>query len=450
MPSSRRSGTSSGVRVARSERAAGAIVSAALRLAWGFRLELTISAMLAEGWSMGDRRVGPVYTAIAFGLFLSMVAAWPTARRWVWRQARFARVKRRFASAVRAAGFDRDRNRVPVVLRSHDTTAGYRLRVLLPRGRSVLDLAKSAETAAAAMGVSAFRVTRDPVNASKATVTVIQRDPLAAPEPLTWALAQATTWSIWEPIPVGIDENGSTVSVYLPEHNLLLGGEPGAGKSAALSLLVAAAALDPAVTMWLFDGKRVELACWAACAARLVGPDQTEAVDVLEGLRQEMDLRYAQLLAWGRRKVAPDDGLGLHVVVIDELALYLSGGERKTRERLAEALRDLVARGRAAGVIVLAATQKPSSDVIPTSVRDLFGFRWAMRCATREASDTILGSGWSAEGYSAADVDASCRGVGYLLHEGGVPVRLRASYLDDVVLANLALRASSFRMGPRP
>jgi DNA segregation ATPase FtsK/SpoIIIE-like protein len=313
----------------------------------------------------------------------------------------------------------------------------------------VLDLEKARGVTAAAMGVAEVRVRRDPTNASLATVTVIRRDPLQSAAPLPSPLADAPSWTLWQPVPVGVDENGRNVTISLPEHNVLLGGEPGAGKSVALSLLVAAAALDPAATLWLFDGKRVELAPWGACAARLIGPDLAEAIAALEQLRTEMDCRYAQLLAWGRRKVSPDDGLGLHVVVIDELALFLASGERRQRDRLAEALRDLVARGRAAGVIVLAATQKPSSDVIPTSVRDLFGFRWALRCATREASDTILGSGWASEGASAAAIDPTSRGVSYLLHEGGVPVRMRAAYLDDDTIARIAARAAALRRGAR-
>ncbi|MGH9122495.1 MAG: FtsK/SpoIIIE domain-containing protein, partial [Acidimicrobiales bacterium] len=217
---------------------------------------------------------------------------------------------------------------------------------------------------------------------------------------------------LWDPVPVGIDMDGNQVALSLPEHNVLIGGEPGAGKSGAMSLLVAAAALDPSVTLWLFDGKVVELAPWKWCAKAMVGPSLSDAIEVLDVLRAEMDARYAQLAAWRRRKVAREDGLGLHVVVIDELALYLASGERKTRERVAESLRDLVARGRAAGIIVLAATQRPSSDIVPTNVRDLFGFRWAMRCATRDASDTILGAGWASEGYSASDIDSANRGVG--------------------------------------
>jgi S-DNA-T family DNA segregation ATPase FtsK/SpoIIIE len=95
--------------------------------------------------------------------------------------------------------------------------------------------------------------------------------------------------------------------------------------------------------------------------------------------------------------------------------------------------------------VVLAATQKPASDVIPTSLRDLFGFRWAFRCSTPQASDTILGSGWASQGYSAASIDAANRGVGYLLHEGGTPVRMRACYLADQDLSSLASRAEALR-----
>jgi len=53
----------------------------------------------------------------------------------------------------------------------------------------------------------------------------------------------------------------------------------------------------------------------------------------------------------------------------------------------------VVARGRVAGMVTVATTQKPSADVVPTFLRDLFGFRWALRRSTPQTSDTILGSG---------------------------------------------------------
>src|SRR5262245_44784721 len=51
--------------------------------------------------------------------------------------------------------------------------------------------------------------------------------------------------SVFDPVFVGIDEFGHRVRIPLVYRNLLVGGEPGAGKSALLNLIVAHAALDP-------------------------------------------------------------------------------------------------------------------------------------------------------------------------------------------------------------
>ncbi len=244
--------------------------------------------------------------------------------------------------------------------------------------------------------------------------------------------------SLWEPVRVAVDEHGETIALSLIEKNLLLGGEPGGGKSTILGLLTAAGALDVEVRLHLFDGKQVELAAWSRLAATVVGPDP----QALAGLRSVMDERYGDLLRLGRRKITRGDGLPLHLVVIDELALFVKTGDRKLDGEISNHLRDLVSRGRAAGIIVLAATQKPSSDVIPTHIRDLFSMRWALRCATPQASDTVLGQGWATAGFSASTVDAGQRGVGFLLHEGATPTRCRGFHLSDADLAAIAERAA--------
>jgi DNA segregation ATPase FtsK/SpoIIIE-like protein len=275
-------------------------------------------------------------------------------------------------------------------------------------------------------------------------VVVIRRDPLADPQPIPWPLMDADRCSLWAPIPVGVDEDGSKVTVSLPERNLLEGGEPGSGKSTIVQLLIAAAALDPSVQLTLLDPKLVELAVWQRCG-RLVGPSVEQAIEVLKQLIAELDDRYLTLLANRARKVTEGDGLPLQLLVVEELAFYTNGPDRKAAQAFSVLLRDFVARGRAAGMVTVATTQKPSADVVPTYLRDLFGFRWALRCSTPDASDTILGRGWASQGYSAAQVDPAVRGVGWLLQEGGIPVRLRACYLDDLELAELARRAELLR-----
>ena len=276
-------------------------------------------------------------------------------------------------------------------------------------------------------------------------MTLVRRDPFDDPAPLTWPDAAMAERSLWDPIALGVDEHGEPVRIGLVERNVLVGGEPGAGKSVALSLLVAAAALDPTARVWLLDGKLVELAAWAPVAERLVGPDGGEAIDTLRQVQREMDARYRELLARGLRKVRRDEGLPLHLVVVDELAFYVTLPDRKQRQELTELLRDLVARGRAAGVIVVCATQKPGADVVPSSLRDLFGFRLALRCNTPQASDTILGQGWASAGADASTVPGAQRGVGFLLAEGERPTRVKTYHLDDDELGAIAERASARR-----
>ena len=96
-------------------------------------------------------------------------------------------------------------------------------------------------------------------------------------------------------------------------------------------------------------------------------------------------------------------------------------------------------------MIVCAATQKPASDVVPSALGDLFGFRLALRCNTPQASDTILGQGWASLGHSASLIAPGQRGVGLLLAEDGTPVRLRGFHLSDGDVDALATRAAAMR-----
>ena len=77
---------------------------------------------------------------------------------------------------------------------------------------------------------------------------------------------------------------------------MLIGGEPGSGKSVALQLIVAHGALSPDCRLILTDGKRVELGLWRDCAERFIGPSIDDAIDTLHWL-QEPDRRAHRLAA---------------------------------------------------------------------------------------------------------------------------------------------------------
>ncbi|WP_344025591.1 FtsK/SpoIIIE domain-containing protein [Pseudonocardia kongjuensis] len=253
--------------------------------------------------------------------------------------------------------------------------------------------------------------------------------------------------SIWGPIHLGTAEDGRPIRVPLIYRNMLVAGEPGAGKSVGLNNIVAHAALSVDCRLWLFDGKIVELGLWRSCAERFVANDLSDAISALLDLQSEMDSRYAVLDDQRRRKVAPTDGVAPIVVVLDELAYFSATvGTKREQEAFSVLVRDLVARGRAAGVIVIAATQRPSADIIPTSLRDLFGYKWAFRCTTDTSSDIVLGHGWASRGYTAASVAPEAKGIGFLLAEGGVPRRIKAAHLSDEQVYALADRAARRRL----
>ena len=64
-------------------------------------------------------------------------------------------------------------------------------------------------------------------------------------------------FSMFDPVHLGRDEYGAHVHVNLAERNMLLGGEPGGGKSCGLNLITAHGALSYDCKLILVDGNQV-------------------------------------------------------------------------------------------------------------------------------------------------------------------------------------------------
>jgi DNA segregation ATPase FtsK/SpoIIIE-like protein len=395
------------------------------------------AARFGPHWPLGAVLAGGTLVVLALGPAVGAMlvagalagAAAPPARRWLWR----LRLRRRAELALLAAM----ELAAPAVRQVERSPVGESIHVQVATGSDVAAVEARLPAIAAALRAREVRLRSDPADAALAELVVVRVDPLARGcrplhllgEPGAKATGGRPPGSLHEPIEIGVGEGGEPAVVTLVGHHLLVGGEPGSGKS-----------------VWLFDGKLVELDLWRRVATRFVGPDLCEANDALDELRGEMEHRYERLRGKAR-KVARGDGERIVLVLVDELAFYVAGADKKAAQRFAELLRDLVARARAAGIVVVAATQKPSTDLVPSALRDLFSFRLAHRCATRDASDTILGAGAASAGFSAAGVDPALRGVGYLLADGGVPRRIRSYHLDDEDVAAIVERAARVREG---
>ncbi len=243
--------------------------------------------------------------------------------------------------------------------------------------------------------------------------------------------------SLWDPIPIGVSQRREQVSISLAYRNLLVGGIPDAGKSAAMSMPLAAAALDATAELYLIDGKLLEFAVWEDCATGHAH-EIDEAIELLGEVQKYMQERERDLYnTWkggdphrGRRQVRKGE-YPLCMLCIDELATFTDDDDQKTAKEFTKRLRRLVSRGRATGIIVCAATQKPEGKTVDTGLRDLFAYRLAFTCRTPDASDTILGRGLAAAGYNAQNLPLDTPGLGYLLAEGRKPHRIRTYYLTD-------------------
>ena len=261
--------------------------------------------------------------------------------------------------------------------------------------------------------------------------------------------AGALPLSAFDPFHVGMDELGRHVLVDFNDRpGMVIGGEPGSGKSSLINLVTGHGALSRDCKLILIDGKLVELWPWRACAELFVGPSLADATAAFESMQQVINDRLKVLTGMGRRKVIKADGLDAWLIVIDEFALFSATmGTKQEREKFSALVRDVVARGRACAVWVILATQRPSHTIVDPALRDLFGYRCAFRCTTDASSDIVLGHGWASKGYNAADIYPEARGVAWLLAEDGLPRRVKAAWLDDLEIFRISAYASALRGG---
>jgi S-DNA-T family DNA segregation ATPase FtsK/SpoIIIE len=282
-------------------------------------------------------------------------------------------------------------------------------------------------------------------------VDVVRRDTLAGGL-VAWADQNQQVLSIWDPVHWGISELGTLVRLSLVERAVLIGGNRGAGKSSGINLLVAHAAKSPDAALLLIDANKVQLGPWRHRAIAYAEHDIDDAIGVVRCWRDEIDRRlelFADLPAVPlalTRQIAASHHLPMWLLVIDELAYHTSvAGTSAQQKEFYALLRDGVARGRAAGCAAIVATQRPTHDLIPTSLRDLFDIRIAYRTMTRTSSDVILGDDFARRGYSATDIDLTARGVAWLLAEGHTPVRTKTVWIPPQLRAELAITTAPLR-----
>ncbi|GAB2659265.1 hypothetical protein GCM10027169_23000 [Gordonia jinhuaensis] len=322
---------------------------------------------------------------------------------------------------------------------------GLAVSVQLLRGQTEADFVRTANAIAASWKVDEVRV--ELAEPGVAQLLAVLLDPLAAGAELSMGAVPAGDL---EGVRIGRREDGTDLIFPLDQVSSVVGGVPKAGKSVILNMVLAGAAFNPCIQVIGIDCKRmVEFHDWAPRLSASAG-DQESALEVLERLDQLGISRLDSLRGSGFKSVSRrgyTDEEPLIVVVIDECAeLFDPSVDRKQ----AGALVSLVSRGvrlfRAAGIVYVLATQKPTADVLPSIIRDNCSNRVAGQCTTREQEAAILGP-MPDEGCAVSAVTMPRRpGMVVVSDDAGRRMYGRSDFISEEVAAAIAQASAVYRL----
>ncbi|HVS43351.1 MAG TPA: DNA translocase FtsK, partial [Candidatus Dormibacteraeota bacterium] len=239
-------------------------------------------------------------------------------------------------------------------------------------------------------------------------------------------------------IALGADVSGQPVIGDLARMpHLLIAGATGSGKSVCINTVLAGFLLQatPAqLRLILIDPKRVELGGFADIPHLLV-PVVVEpglAVAALRGLVREMEDRYKALSAHRVRNIEGYNALAgvaplpRIVAVIDELADLMMVAAAEIEELICR----VAQLGRAAGIHLVLATQRPSADIITGLIKANVPSRVAFAVSSGVDSRVILDEAGAEKLLGRGDML-------YLPIDQGKARRLQGAYLSDRELERL-------------
>lgn len=162
--------------------------------------------------------------------------------------------------------------------------------------------------------------------------------------------------------------------------HLLIAGCTGSGKSVLLHNIIANLLKLSFVDLYLVDTKKVEFNIYQNKVAS-ISQDYASANSILNYLFETMESTFNYL------KKQKYLNIRKKVLIIDEAAdLILADKNNKFQQLLIK----LVSKSRAAGIYVILATQRPSSDIITGIIKANFPARLALKVGSRIDSQIIL------------------------------------------------------------
>jgi S-DNA-T family DNA segregation ATPase FtsK/SpoIIIE len=413
----------------------------AIRWAWWLAHRPTLVALIGLAVLLAVKTGPLVLVALVVVLATALVVWWrarpesfhATAGRLllgVWRSFWAYGVRWRTAMMLSGLGgrFD-GAEYLPRVVRVRAGRYSDRVTVRMVVGQHTADWARRLDALAHGFGARSCQVREIRHRPGYVDLVVGRRDPLAAVVP---ALRVPDACDLGA-VPVGRREDGEPWTVRLRGSHTLIAGATGAGKSVVLWCLILGlgpAIRDGLVQLWVLDPKGgMELAAGAPLFDRFAYDTPADLAAVLEEAVAVMDAR-ARRLRGVTRLHEPSVAEPLIVVVVDELASLTAYSERDDRRRINAALPLLISKGRAVGVVVVAALQDPRKEVV--QFRDLFPTRIALAMVEPEQTDFVLGKGARQRGADCSRIPLTTPGIGWVWCDGdNEPVRVRAGWVTD-------------------
>ena len=199
------------------------------------------------------------------------------------------------------------------------------------------------------------------------------------------------------PMALGKGSGGETSVIDLAKMpHLLVAGSTGSGKSVFINAILSCFLMEktPAeLRLLLIDPKRVELTPYNGIPHLLtpVVVETDQVVALLKGLIREMNGRYRLMEEMGVRNIEGYNNrtslqMPYLVVAVDELADLMMSASFDVEQSLCR----LAQLGRATGIHLIVATQRPSVDVVTGLIKANFPSRVSFAVSSQIDSRTIL------------------------------------------------------------
>lgn len=256
------------------------------------------------------------------------------------------------------------------------------------------------------------------------------------------------------PVAIGQTFGNETVVFDLAKApHLLIAGATKQGKTMAIHTVVASLLYSkrPEELKFVFlDPKGCEFSAYSRLGghylATMSGENpivqtKDQAGKTLEALCEEMEARYSHLsvgsisniVEYNKQASTPQERWPYIVTIIDEYADLTISVSRDKESRnmshnIASSIIHLAQKGRAVGIHVILATQRPSKDVITNPIKANFPTRIAVRTASKTDSRAILDT---------PGAESLLGGGDMILQTGGEAVRLQGAYINPEEIARL-------------